>query len=204
MAYRTAQEEFWAGTFGQDYMTRNQSAALVASNEVLFRRILQSAHQVRSIAELGCNIGLNLLALNQIDPTLDLHGYDINRDAAQQATRLGLAKIICATVLEPLDTAQKHDLTFTKGVLIHIQPDELHAIYDNLYRLSRRYVVVCEYYNPSPVSIDYRGHKDRLFKRDFAGEMIDRYAMKLVDYGFTYHRDTLAPQDDCTWFLLEK
>jgi pseudaminic acid biosynthesis-associated methylase len=204
MAYRTAQEEFWAGTFGQDYMSRNQSTELVASNEVLFRKILQSAHQVRSVAELGCNIGLNLLALNQIDSALDLHGYEINNDAAQQAARLGLAKIVCGTVLEPLDTAQKHDLTFTKGVLIHIQPDELHAIYDNLYRLSRRYVMVCEYYNPSPVSIDYRGHQDRLFKRDFAGEMIDRYGMTLVDYGFTYHRDPLAPQDDCTWFLLEK
>jgi len=27
---------------------------------------------------------------------------------------------------------------------------------------------VAEYYNPSPVAIPYRGHTDRLFKRDFA------------------------------------
>jgi len=44
-----------------------------------------------------------------------------------------------------------------------------------------------------------------LFKRDFAGEMLDRYpALKLLDYGFVYRRDPLFPQDDMTWFLLEK
>jgi len=63
---------------------------------------------------------------------------------------------------------------------------------------------VCEYYNPSPVSVPYRGHQDRLFKRDFAGDLIEGYGLKLVDYGFIYKRDTWAPQDDVTWFLLEK
>jgi spore coat polysaccharide biosynthesis protein SpsF len=64
--------------------------------------------------------------------------------------------------------------------------------------------MVCEYYNPTPVSIGYRGHEDRLFKRDFAGELIDLYGLKLIDYGFIYHRDPVAPQDDATWFLMQK
>jgi len=43
------------------------------------------------------------------------------------------------------------------------------------------------------------------FKRDFAGEMLDRYRdLKLVDYGFAYHRDPAFSHDDITWFLLEK
>ena len=51
----------------------------------------------------------------------------------------------------------------------------------------------------------YRGHSQRLFKRDFAGEMLDRFPdLTLVDYGFAYHRDANFPQDDTTWFLLEK
>lgn len=50
----------------------------------------------------------------------------------------------------------------------------------------------------------YRGHARRLFKRDFAGEMIDRYGLSLVDYGFVYHRDAVSPQDDVTWFLMER
>lgn len=69
---------------------------------------------------------------------------------------------------------------------------------------SHRYIRVAEYYNSSLSSITYRGEQDKLFKRDFAGDLIERYRMKLVDYGFLYKRDNWAPQDDITWFLLEK
>jgi spore coat polysaccharide biosynthesis protein SpsF len=53
--------------------------------------------------------------------------------------------------------------------------------------------------------VEYRGYKARLFKRDFAGEMLDKYRdLSLLDYGFVYHRDPNFPQDDVNWFLLEK
>ncbi|MGE5403941.1 MAG: pseudaminic acid biosynthesis-associated methylase, partial [Candidatus Saccharibacteria bacterium] len=66
-------------------------------------------------------------------------------------------------------------------------------------------IIVAEYYNPTPVEIQYRGHANKLFKRDFAGEMMDKYTdLKLVKYGFAYHRDPNFPQDDITWMLLEK
>jgi len=97
------------------------------------------------------------------------------------------------------------DLVLIKGVLIHINPNELPQVYDKLVTSTSRYLIVAEYYNPSPVAIPYRGHTDRLFKRDFAGEIMDRHPqMQLVDYGFAYRRDPNFPQDDITWFLLEK
>ena len=34
-------------------------------------------------------------------------------------------------------------------------------------------VLMAEYYNPVPVSVSYRGNEERLFKRDFAGELAD-------------------------------
>jgi spore coat polysaccharide biosynthesis protein SpsF len=92
-----------------------------------------------------------------------------------------------------------------KGVLIHINPDVLQKVYQNLYDASLKYICICEYYNPVPVTINYRGHVDRLFKRDFAGEIMDKFPdLKLVDYGFVWKRDNNFPQDDATWFLLEK
>ena len=78
-------------------------------------------------------------------------------------------------------------------------------MYNLLYNTSKRYICLSEYYNPSPVEVVYRGHSEKLFKRDFAGEMLDRFKdLKLVSYGFVYHRDNQFPQDDGTWFLLEK
>jgi hypothetical protein len=83
-------------------------------------------------------------------------------------------------------------------------PDDLPSIYDTMARLSQRYVLVAEYYNPTPVVVPYRGQDSALFKRDFAGEIIDRCRLHLADYGFHYRRDNLWPGDDLTWFLLEK
>ncbi len=58
-------------------------------------------------------------------------------------------------------------------MLIHVNPEMLHIVYDKLYEASNRHILIAEYYNPSPVAIKYRGHEDRLFKRDFAGEMLE-------------------------------
>jgi spore coat polysaccharide biosynthesis protein SpsF len=78
-------------------------------------------------------------------------------------------------------------------------------VYDKLHAATGRYLLVAEYYNPQPVAIPYRGHGDRLFKRDFAGEILERHrGLQLVDYGFAYRRDPQFPQDDITWFLLER
>ena len=101
--------------------------------------------------------------------------------------------------------ARQWDLALIKGVLIHINPEALPQVYDNLFAACGRYLMVAEYYNPVPVAIAYRGHSDRLFKRDFAGEIMDRHSqLRLVDYGFAYRRDPNFPQDDITWFLMEK
>jgi spore coat polysaccharide biosynthesis protein SpsF len=97
------------------------------------------------------------------------------------------------------------DLALIKGVLIHLNPDSLPAAYDALAAASRRHVMICEYYNPVPVAIPYRGHEDRLFKRDFCGEFMDRHPdFALADYGFVYRRDPAFPLDDVTWFLLTR
>ena len=204
MTFKTDQEAFWAGGFGDEYASRNQGETLITSNVVLFGKILRSAPGVRSVVELGCNIGLNLQALNRIDSEIALCGYEINGNAVQKARDLGIAEIHHQTIIEAIPAATTYDLAFTKGVLIHIHPDELPRVYDNLFALSRRYILVCEYYNPSPVTVTYRGNADRLFKRDFAGELMDRFGLSLIDYGFIYRRDNYFPQDDCTWFLLEK
>ena len=204
MTFKTDQEKFWAGEFGNEYINRNQGEQLINSRVVLFGKILRAAPQVTSLVELGCNIGLNLQALNRINKNFELCGYEINKAAAQKAKDLNIGKIVDGTILDPLPTIAQYDISFTKGVLIHINPEELARVYENLFRLSKRYIVVCEYYNPSPVVVRYRGNEDRLFKRDFAGELMDKYDLKLVDYGFTYHRDNYFPQDDSTWFLLEK
>ena len=97
------------------------------------------------------------------------------------------------------------DFVLIKGVLIHINPDELQKVYELLYKTSKKYICIAEYYNPSPVEVKYRGHDGKLFKRDFAGEIMHKFPdLMLINYGFVYHMDNNFPQDDITWFLLKK
>ena len=204
MNYKTEQEKFWATDFGNDYPSRNEGEKLVSSNVAIFSKIIKNCPTISSVAELGCNIGLNLMALHRINQDFRLRGYEINAKAAESASKANIAEVINTSVVEPLDTSKKFDLTFTKGVLIHINPDMLNAVYQNLYDLSNKYIMVYEYYNPTPVSVEYRGHHNKLFKRDFAGELIDKFNLKLIDYGFNYKRENYFPKDDATWFLMEK
>lgn len=198
--------DFWAGEFGDEYTDRNSGDDMMKSNIMLFKRIVKSPWLVRSVMELGCNKGLNLIALDFLDPTLSIAGVDCNKKSLQEAEAFFSGKDNARFYHGDIATFKintTYDMVFTKGVLIHIPPDTLEKVYEIMYNLSKRYIMVAEYYNPVPVEIEYRGHDGKLWKRDFAGELLERFPLKLVDYGFWYHRDKF-PQDDITWFLLEK
>jgi len=201
----TEQEKFWAGAFGEDYSKRNAGERILAGNTVLFSRILSRAPGTGSVLEFGANIGLNLMAIRNILPRAALSAVEINPYAAR-ALRKNLPSVrVYRESLLDFKAGRRSDLVLIKGVLIHLDPAALPAAYDVLYKSSRRYICVAEYYNPVPVEVLYRGHTGKLFKRDFAGELMSRHKdLRLVDYGFAYHGDAVCPLDDITWFLMEK
>jgi pseudaminic acid biosynthesis-associated methylase len=204
--YRTEQEQFWAGDFGDEYMARNAGDSLLATDLGLFSKVLSHVTEPPlSLIEFGANVGMNLRALRGLLPACELHAIEINEKAAEQLrTFLPADRVYHDSILE-FKPHRTWDIALIKGVLIHINPDELPAVYDKLHAASARYIVVCEYYSPVPVEVAYRGHAGRLFKRDFAGEILDRFSdTRLVGYGFQYHRDPVHPADDVTWFVLEK
>ena len=203
--YRTEQENFWAGVFGTEYIKRNDSQELLASNLSFFSRTLSKAGALKSCVEFGANIGMNLRAIKLLYPNIELSAVEINKDAAQELSSfIGDRAVFNGSIFDyPIE--KKSNLVLIKGVLIHINPDELKTAYGKIYDATNCNILICEYYNPSPVAIPYRGYSDRLFKRDFAGEMLDMYKdLELIDYGFAYHRDLAFPQDDINWFLMKK
>lgn len=205
MTFKTEQEAFWAGDFGTEYIKRNQGDALLASNLDFFAKALRAARGVKTCIEFGANIGMNLKALKLLHPVQEQHGIEINADAARELALIIPPTHVHHSSILDFNPLRTWDLALIKGVLIHINPDELPKVYDKLVAACGKYLLVAEYYNPAPVAIPYRGHTDRLFKRDFAGEIMDRYPqMELIDYGFAYRRDPNFPQDDITWFLMGK
>ena len=205
MKYTTEQEEFWADSkWGHEYIERNGPSRI--KNEIaLFSKILSATSKIESAIEFGANIGNNISAITTVTPGMKIDAIEINSEAADLLSQNNLVDNVFRQSIFEFEPTRLYDLAFIKGVLIHVAPNMLENVYKKLYSCSSKYILIAEYYSPSPVSCTYRGHKEKLYKRDFAGEIMDLFTdLKLVDYGFVYHRDNNFPQDDITWFLLEK
>lgn len=204
--YRTEQEEFWAGNFGDEYIERNKSEEILSGKVAMFSKILDGvSSKPNSCIEFGANIGLNIKALKILLPSIRTSAVEINEEAVKELEHIKNVEIFHQSILDFSSKLEKWDLTFICTVLIHINPQELNKVYDVLYKNSKKYILIAEYYNPTPIEVVYRGNTGKLFKRDFAGEIMDRYPdLELIDYGFVYHKDNVFPGDDITWFLMEK
>ena len=189
------------------YLERNQyldpEGLKIFFDDALMKLAWGGEDDVKTVCEYGCNIGLNLTAINSVLSVEKLYGFDVNFDAVEIANELEDVTAEYGNLLVP-PSENKYDLVLTKGLLIHIDPEQLEIAYQNLHYMTNKYLLICEYYNPTPVEVEYHGKSGLLFKRDFAGDMLDKFPdLRLVDYGFRYHRDEY-PQDDITWFLLKK
>lgn len=203
--FKTEQEAFWVGEFGDQYINRNTGEKLLASNIHLFSKALKNAGNISSLIEFGANIGMNLKAIKTLYPDCNLKGIEINQQAAQELQNVIGSENVINDSIYHVQMEETFDVVLIKGVMIHLHPDMLALTYQKLYDHAAKYILIAEYYNPVPVEITYRGHQDRLYKRDFAGEFLDKFKdCVLVDYGFVYRKDPAFPQDDVTWFLIKK
>ena len=201
----TEQETFWAGDFGNDYVDRNQGPPAQAASLSVFSSILPHCAGADSALELGANLGLNMRSLATLKPGMTLNAVEINARAAA-ALKQALPQVtVHHAAIQDFSPPEQYDLVFTCGVLIHLAPESLPEVYRKMASCARRYVMMYEYYSPSPVEVPYRGHSGRLFKRDFAGEFLDLHpGWQLRAYGCTYRRDPAFAHDDANWFVMER
>ena len=201
--FETDQEKFWAGSFGNEYTDRNSGpqipAHVVQNRAIEFQRI---SRPISSAIEFGANRGLNIDAIRKILNPSKIKAIEINTYAAEILRTLDCeVENISILDYKPIET---YELALVCGVLIHLNPDRLKDAYKIIGKSSSKYVVISEYFNPTPVQISYRGHTDRLFKRDFAAEfLVENPEFHLVDYGFHYAHGAY-PGDNQTWFLLQR
>ena len=193
----------WAGDPGDEYVKRQTLTR--ESRQAMFNRVLRWTGLLNSVIEFGASTGENLMELLHLHSNnLSTTGVEINKQAREQMAEKTKGVVVDSSI-QNFSSDRQWDMSMTRGVLIHIPPFDLKLAYRTLYTTSRKYILIAEYYNPTPVMIPYRGQDNLLWKRDFAGEMMDRYPdLQLVAYGFVYRRDVLCPQDDVTWFLMEK
>lgn len=194
--------EAWAGEFGTQYTDRQRPDNEIHNASFFARALARTEAPPRVALELGAGAGDNIRALHRLYPHMSAWAVEVNKHAASQITG---ARVIEADILEaPIPAECQPDLAFTKGVLIHINPVNLPQAYRKL-AYSRRYVLIAEYYNTTPVEVEYRGKTGMLWKRDFAAHFMSQHPeFRPIDYGFAWRFDHHLRQDDLTWFLFER
>jgi pseudaminic acid biosynthesis-associated methylase len=174
----TPQTATWTGEFGRAYTDRNlyspnglddhYQRMFGVTRSALNAEFLADVPREARILEVGCNAGNQLLALWGAGFS-NLTGLEIQPYAAELArARVPGAEIVVGSALELPFPDGAFDLVVTNGVLIHIAPSDLPRVLSEIVRCSRALVWGAEYYSPEPVEVNYRGHTDLLWKRDFA------------------------------------
>lgn len=179
------QSEFWSKDFGNEYSERNNLNQegldklyldyFGITRTGLNNKFLSDLNKDMRILEVGCNTGMQLINLKELG-FKNLFGIDLSKAGLKTAKEnLPEASLIEASALDIPFKDEYFDLAFTSGVLIHIHPDNVSKAIDEIYRLSNKYIWGYEYFSEKCEEIEYRGHKNRLWKNDFMKIFLERH-----------------------------
>jgi pseudaminic acid biosynthesis-associated methylase len=182
---KTPQIDKWTGDFGRDYTDRNEMTLTElddmyqqkygVTRTQLNADFLEGIPHTARILEVGCNVGNQLLGLQQ-SGFQHLHGIEIQDYALQRARlRVQHTDLKQASAFEVPYPDEYFDLVFTSGVLIHIAPRDLPQAMNEIHRCTRSYIWGFEYYAEKAMEVNYRGSQDLLWKLDYAKVYLDRF-----------------------------
>ena len=183
------QTQAWSSDFGKEYTDRNKMT--IEEMDALYERqygltrtdmnhqFLGFMDRNIKILEVGSNIGLQLQFLQRAGFN-NLYGIEISPYAVELSKRLTKGINIIQGSAQDIPFKDGYfDLVFTSGVLIHINPEELHNVMREMYRCSSMFIWGLEYYSYEVKQIKYREAKetsDLLWKANFPkifGELFD-------------------------------
>lgn len=198
MSNNSFQEETWNGNFGEEYTNRNiltpkgvdilNTKILGCSRTQIYRKFI-GKKELNRVFEVGCNAGnqLNLLKKMGYD---DLWGMELQDYAVEFARKNthGI-NIVQGSAFDIPFKDGFFDFVFSAGVLIHIDPKDINAVLDEMYRCTSKYIMGSEYYHPNKYQmVKYRGNNDLLWKTDFSKLFLNRFPhLKLVHIEILKH-----------------
>ncbi len=187
----------WEGDFGNTYTTRNPVDWIT---RVISLGSIVKDLGLGSILEVGCNRGHNLLALAKVTQDgCQIVGLEPNAFALEISRSYRVKTLKGNAYHLPFPTAQ-FDMVMTAAVLSHIHADHLKMALEEIYRVSRRYILAIEYYWYRQKEIPYTGKG--LWRRNYLKIYLDTFPnLKVVNYG---DLDKKNGFDDLTYWLLEK
>jgi len=178
------QREFWKGEFGNAYVERNNDVD--KANELyknmtgytqqeILQKFFSDIDKESKIIEIACNVGLKLSMLKKLG-FKNLYGIEINKNAYEIAKQNNPDITFIHSSFEDYDPkGEQFDVVCTGGVLIHMNPSVIPAIIKKMMSLSKHYIFGFENYADELTEVNYRGHRDQLWKQNFPQLFRDLY-----------------------------
>ncbi|EPY6430224.1 methyltransferase domain-containing protein [Clostridium sporogenes] len=173
------QKQKWSTEFGKEYTDRNiykpdnldefyKKQYGVTRSEMNNKFLTQYVDRDSKILEVGCNVGNQLRLLQRMGYT-NLYGIELQDYAVEKAKELTKGINIIKGNADDIPFKDGYfDLVFTSGVLIHINPENIKKVLEEIFRCSNKYIFGFEYYSDNYEKINYRGNDDLLWKTDFS------------------------------------
>ncbi len=210
---KTEQTNFWESEFGKEYTDRNTYTHEGLNNyyitnygiskDKLNQDFLGSLDKRIKILEVGCNVGMQLNALQKMG-FANLHGIELQDYAVEKSKTITKdINIIQASGFAIPFEDNSFDLVYTHGVLIHINPNDLPKIMGEMTRVSANYIWGFEYYNEEVKQINYRGHDGFMWKGDYC-DLFQKQNPKLKVVKKTlypYVTESNKANKDCMYLL---
>jgi spore coat polysaccharide biosynthesis protein SpsF len=199
------QQDFWSRKYAKDYISKNSDFDL-AKGIKAWSKMLERTEGISSLLECGSNIGRNINFLSYVLPESAKSLIELSSDAYKIVTeKYTISQSFNGSIVDSSFDQESFDLVFTIGVLIHIHPNDLLDNLKKMFEYSSKYILIGEYFNRTPVMLEYQGEKDKLFKRDFGRYLLEHFDVKLVDYGFLWgYEYDKSGFDDITYWVFEK
>jgi pseudaminic acid biosynthesis-associated methylase len=209
------QTNFWKGQFGKEYTDR-----CTFNNKKLDERFLKQFGKSKSqmdkefignlskknkVLEVGCNTGQKLVSL-QAQGFENLYGVELQWYAIEKSKTLtNNINIIQGNAFDIPFKNGFFDLVFTSGVLIHITPNKLKYVMNEIYRCTSKYIWGWEYYSEKTKEINYRSNKEFLWKGDYCQLYLDQFSnLKLIKKEIVSFINDSEKGNLNSMFLLEK
>ncbi len=180
------QESVWSGQFGKDYtnrctfLTKELNSYYleeygISRLEMNNRFLLGLGLEDKKVLEVGCNVGNQLRLLQEMGFN-NLYGIELQEYAVEKAKSLTQGINIIQGLGDDIPFRDGFfDLVFTSGVLIHISPQNINKVIDEIYRSTKEYIWGFEYYADDYTEVVYRGNNNLLWKTNFSKLYLDRF-----------------------------
>jgi len=133
-----------------------------------------------SVLEAGCNVGSNL---KNFPRTYNVQGFDMNKYAIDKCKKnFPEFEFKIGSINKVPYPDSSFDLVFTRTMLIHIPDEDMKSAMDELFRVTKKWIVNMEFFGKNENMVDWKRGKNLLWHRNMKKRWNDYNVKVITDF----------------------